>query len=330
MLAEARTFDEVRKVRDLAIAARAYAKAHGLGVEARNYAGEIVIEADIRGGQLLQESWEKGERATPSSQKELGSKPTLADLGVTKKQSSDAQAIAAEAEAVRAWMATAKDVAPARAARVARDAKAARERAAKPTPILPVACDFRLGDFRDVLADIPDASIDVILTDPPYPAKFLPLWTDLAMFAKRALTSTGMLVAMSGQANLPDVMVRLGEHLPYRWTIAFLMPGGANVVHARKVHTNWKPVLVYGANDRRLFDVVRSEKADKEHHEWGQSETGMAELLRLVADPGALICDPFVGGGTTAIVAMAARCSFIGAEIEPAVYATARARLAAS
>lgn len=332
MLAEARTLEDVRQVRDLAEAARVYAKAHGLGEEARRYAGVIVVEADIRQGEILREMAESGERhAGHGDQKSESQKgiPKLADLNTTPKRSSDAQALAAEADAVRKWMAKAKDVAPTRAARVARDAKAKRERNEKPPPTLPSTCDLRLGDFREVLADIPDGSIDVILTDPPYPAQFLPLWSDLAILAKRVLKPTGMLVAMSGQANLPDVMARLGEHLTYRWVIAFLMPGAANVVHARKVHTNWKPVLVYGASDRRLFDIVRSEKADKDHHDWGQSESGTAELLRLVAGPGATICDPFVGGGTTAVVALANNSSFIGAEIDPDVYAVARMRLAA-
>jgi len=58
-----------------------------------------------------------------------------------------------------------------RAARVARDAKAERERKEKPPTVLPPTCDLRPGDFSIVLADVPDASVDVILTDPPYPAK---------------------------------------------------------------------------------------------------------------------------------------------------------------
>ena len=329
MLAEARTLEDVRQVRDLAVAARAYAKAHGLGEEARKYAGMIVVEADIRRGEILREMAENGERSDGGrTSTKTGLVPTLADLNTTKKESAAAQVLADEAEAVRGWMATARDVAPSRAARVARDAKAKRDRGTRPSPTLPTTCDLRLGDFREVLTDLPDASMDVILTDPPYPAEFLPLWSDLAVFAKRVLKPTGMLVAMSGQANLPAVMNRLSEHLAYRWVIAFLMPGAANVVHARKVHTNWKPVLVYGSSHRRLFDSVRSDQADKEHHEWGQSESGMAELLRIVADPGAMICDPFVGGGTTALVAIAGGCSFIGAEIDPDAYAKARQRLA--
>lgn len=188
--------------------------------------------------------------------------------------------------------------------------------------------DIRLGDFREVLADIPDGSVDLILTDPPYPAEFLPLWSDLAIFAKRVLSPSGVLAAMSGQTHLPGVFQRLGEHLTYRWTMAYLMSGSANVVHARRVSTMWKPVLVYGSSDRRLHDVATSKAADKEFHGWGQSESGFYDLISLLADPGAVVCDPFLGGGTTAVVAAARGCHFIGAEVDEAVFATAKARLA--
>lgn len=201
----------------------------------------------------------------------------------------------------------------------------------RPEPERPVdlLADIRLGDFRAVLADIPDGSLDLILTDPPYPAEFLPLWTDLAKFAAVKLAPHGMLAAMSGQIHLPEVYARLGEHLTYRWTMAYLMAGAANVVHARRVSTMWKPVLVYGSSGRRLHDVATSKAADKDFHGWGQSETGMYDLLRLLADPGATVCDPFVGGGTTAVVAQAHGCHFVGAEIDEGTYRTATKRLAA-
>lgn len=200
----------------------------------------------------------------------------------------------------------------------------------RPEPERPteLRLDVRLGDFREILADVPDGSIDLILTDPPYPAEFLPLWTGLGQFAARVLAPHGVLAAMSGQTHLPEVYRRLGEHLTYRWTMAYLMSGSANVVHARRVSTMWKPVLIYGSSERRLHDVATSKAADKDYHGWGQSETGMYDLLRLLADPGATVLDPFLGGGTTAVVAQAHGCHFIGAELEREAYETALVRLA--
>lgn len=213
-----------------------------------------------------------------------------------------------------------------RAERVIRD-EVARAHVASTTHTPPAHCDLRLGDFREVLASLPDASVDIILTDPPYPGEYLPLWSDMAALAVRVLKPTGMLAAMSGQTYLPEVMQRLGEHLQYRWTMSYLMGGAANVVHARRVSTQWKPILVYGASDQRFHDVVRSDAGDKEHHHWGQSESGMAQLVRQLAQPGQLICDPFTGAGTTAVVALEYGCSFVGAEIDEQHYRTALARV---
>ena len=329
MLAEARSLDDFKVVRDLALTAQQYARKRGLGLEAQNTAGVIAAEAAIREGEVLKQMAEAGERmARGDAMSQNGT--SLPDLGITRKEASESMALFDQADAVRDAAAKSKagnkPVTLGRLARVARDA-AANARPSPLVPDLPATCDLRLGDFREVLAAVPDASVDVILTDPPYPAEFLPLWDSLGRFAKRVLKPGGLLVAMSGQLHLPEVMPLLGASLPYRWTIAYLMPGAAAVVHARKVNTMWKPVLVYGGSERRLFDVVRSDGAAKSHHGWGQSESGFAELLRLVADPGQTICDPFTGGGTTAVVALAAGCPFVGAEIDKATYEMARRRL---
>jgi len=332
MLAEARSLDDFKVVRDLALTAQQYARKRGLGLEAQNTAGVIAAEAAIREGEVLKRMREGGERATggnPPAESQNGILH-LGELGISAKEASESVALFEQADVVREAAAKSKagnkPVTLGRLARIARDAKA-KARAKPEISGLPATCDLRLGDFREVLADVPDGSVDVVLTDPPYPAEFLPLWGDLGVFARRVLKPNGLLVAMSGQLHMPEVIPLLGASLPYRWTIAYLMPGAAKVVHARKVNTMWKPVLVYGGNGRRLFDVARSETADKTHHGWGQSETGMAEILRLVADPGQTICDPFTGGGTTAVVALAAGCPFVGAEIDKATYEMARRRL---
>ncbi len=93
MLAEARTLDEVRQIRDLAEAARAYAKAAGLGDEAIGYASAIKLDAERKAGQVLADMKAKGERAAGRPEKQ--SPPvTLPDLGVTPMQSSRWQALA--------------------------------------------------------------------------------------------------------------------------------------------------------------------------------------------------------------------------------------------
>lgn len=52
-LAEAKTLNEIKQIRDLAAAAEAYTKAAKLGIRAQNHAGEIKLRAERKAGELL-------------------------------------------------------------------------------------------------------------------------------------------------------------------------------------------------------------------------------------------------------------------------------------
>jgi len=55
MLAESRTLPEVKKIRDIAKAAKVYARAAHLGHEAQNYAAEIALLAERKAGDMFAE-----------------------------------------------------------------------------------------------------------------------------------------------------------------------------------------------------------------------------------------------------------------------------------
>ena len=187
-------------------------------------------------------------------------------------------------------------------------------------------------DLRDHVA--PD-SVDIILTDPPYKPDSLSCYKDLAEFAAHALKPGGVLLALAGTSHLPQVMEYLcnTEGLTYHWTINYLMPGGNLRFHTRAVRMGWKPVvwLVKGQSDGTdRFDVVEAPalaQQDTRFHEWGQNEGGFQKLLDLFAFPGQMVCDPFLGGGTTAVVARRNGCRFIGADVDPHCLDTTMARL---
>lgn len=188
--------------------------------------------------------------------------------------------------------------------------------------------DLRVGDFREVLADLTD--VDAIITDPPYPKEYLPLLDDLAAFAERALRPSGVMAVMMGQSYLPEVFARLNGKLPYLWTIAYLTPGGQAVqMWDRKVNTFWKPVLVYGTTADWFGDVTKSEvnDNDKRHHHWGQSASGMVDIVQRLTKPGAHIVDPFLGAGTTALAARANGCHFTGCDVDPEFVTRSQERL---
>ena len=73
-------------------------------------------------------------------------------------------------------------------------------------------------DFREL--KINTGTIDLILTDPPYPAEFLHLWKDLFIMAKKVLKPNGFLIAYSGQMYLDKIFQFANEAgLDYYWMI---------------------------------------------------------------------------------------------------------------
>lgn len=203
-----------------------------------------------------------------------------------------------------------------RAERIVRE-NATEARRNEPVEPITLADDITIlhGDFRQVLpVEKFTAAGATIITDPPYPREFLPLWGDLARFGLG--WGCDALVAMSGQFLLPEVMEQInsardpftGDAWHYRWCGAYLTSGPATRVHVPKVGTSWKPILVFDCAAEREFlttDVFRSTGDDKDHHHWGQNENGIAALVEAFTKPGDTVVDPFLGGGTTAVVCRA-------------------------
>lgn len=188
--------------------------------------------------------------------------------------------------------------------------------------------DFRLGDFEKVLADIPDGSIDCIITDPPYPYEFIDTWSKLSLFAKRVLKPNGYCITYSGQMNLPEVIKRMSENLDYYWTFAVYHEGQTQIVNGVNLICRWKPVLIYQNGKKKLpntfQDYFISEKREKDGHDWQQSKSGVSYLIEMFTNEGDSIIDPFAGSGTTLIVGRKMNRNVIGAEIDEQSYNIAK------
>lgn len=178
-------------------------------------------------------------------------------------------------------------------------------------------------DISDTLKHVEAGSVDWVVTDPPYPEEFVPLFGVLGKMAAKVLKPGGGLLCMSGQIHLPEVMSLLAKsELSYQWTLAYLTPGGQAVqIHPRKVNTFWKPIFWFTKGTYKgnwIGDVTKSDvnANEKMHHHWGQSESGMYDLMKRFVKPGDVVLDPFLGGGTTGVVALELGCKFIGIDTD--------------
>ena len=171
--------------------------------------------------------------------------------------------------------------------------------------------NIRHCSMQDILSD-KTLKIDAIITDPPYVKESLHLFEELAKLSK----DIPLVAVMTGQYYLPEIMESMCKYLKYRWTFAYLTPGRTNRQYQKKINTAWKPVIIFGESAEWIpIDVVTSNTEDKEFHIWGQSISGFTELIERLTIPGQIVCDPFVGGGTTAIACLKTGRRFVGCDI---------------
>lgn len=96
MLAEATTIQKAKELKDLALTAADWARRKGMGEEAIKHCRSYALMAERRMGEMLATTeLQHGARGVGKSGVTLcNSTPTLAELGVTKRESVDAQTLA--------------------------------------------------------------------------------------------------------------------------------------------------------------------------------------------------------------------------------------------
>ena len=192
-------------------------------------------------------------------------------------------------------------------------------------------CRLFVADIRAGLKELENESVDFLITDPPYPREYIPLYGDLSLLASRVLKPGGSLIVMIGQSYMPEVIEQLGRYMSYYWVMPYLTPGyGSPILFQKRVNTFWKPVLWYVKGEYKgdyIGDVLRSPESDKRFHEWGQSLGGMLDIVERLTNPGDVILDPFLGGGTTGAAAVIKGRKFIGTDIEAKNVEISRTRI---
>ena len=174
-----------------------------------------------------------------------------------------------------------------------------------------------LGDCLEVMRDMPDKSVDAVITDPPYPnegKKTANMWDDKIM----------------AKVKLPNVKQLIFWHALYEFPLDYT-----------GVHIWWKPngqsaywyERIFERNGGKRCKVYRIPIINYETlPEWTPHPTQKPLLLikKLILEntnEGDTIFDPFMGSGTTGVACVQTGRNFIGIEIDPDYFAIAEKRI---
>jgi site-specific DNA-methyltransferase (adenine-specific) len=189
------------------------------------------------------------------------------------------------------------------------------------------------GDCRILGRDVPDNSVDLVFADPPYLKEYIHLYGWLAEWSARVLKPEGFLLAYSGNYWKAAVMNHLNAHLDYFYDFVVLHAGPGSMLWNRQVVARAKSILAYQPKGQHnkprvpALGAYNGVKWSKQYHKWGQDEGEARYYIDCFSSEGDLVMDPFIGGGTTAVVCKMLGRKFLGYEIEPESAEIARDRL---
>lgn len=187
------------------------------------------------------------------------------------------------------------------------------------------------GDARELGDKVEPESIDLILTDPPYPKEYLGLYEWLGEFAARTLKPGCYLMAYGAGEYMPQHLNLLAAGgLDYFWVDALLHSGGYPRMWHKRLMSAYKPVYIFtkGTPTRRPWRATAFKgNQDKRFHEWGQGMNYFLKAIEMLTESGDLVCDPFVGGGAVAAACIASGRRYLAFENDPETASRARSRL---
>lgn len=214
--------------------------------------------------------------------------------------------------------------------------KLIEEAANSPTIKLPEGTKLIHGDFREVCKNIPDNSIDLIFTDPPYDKESLPIYKDLAKVAERILKEGGSLVTYIGEYALDEIIVDIkNAGLKFWYQIIVELGGQHQLLFGHGVYVLAKPLLWFvkgsrRAEPRKTFpNLVKSQPPDKGLHDkdWDQSPVEAEHVIDGCTVENQIVLDPMMGSGTTGIATLNLKRKFIGIEIDKDRFEIAKANI---
>lgn len=129
--------------------------------------------------------------------------------------------------------------------------------------------------------------------------------------------------------------------LTYYWDYSFRMQGAQTGIVWKHSPAGNKPIvirtksmLIYSkgksisrTSTADLVDALDGGQNWKRFHRWGQSAAVARYYIDCFTSEDDLICDPFIGGGSTALACQMINRRFVGCDLDPAALLMSRANI---
>jgi len=214
---------------------------------------------------------------------------------------------------------------------------------------------LKLGSCFDLIKEIPNDSIDLILTDPPYAKQSLlqPLTNVqreiLAKEFKRVLKRTGNLVIFCGMYDKWDWYNILSKYFHFIEELVWVYPNPTTIRFVKRKFVPAHDTILWFAKSEKDYyfeptpphgltwfkencfsGFIRkfSENLPKEKLNTTPKPLAISDILvRKLCPPDGVVLDPFCGTGTFGLSAQKFGCKFIGFEIDREIFNIAKRRL---
>ncbi len=203
---------------------------------------------------------------------------------------------------------------------------------------IPESIIIHHGDFRTVCNDkIPDNSVSLILTDPPYSKQELPIYKDLADMALNKLKPSGFFVALVGTMYLPTVMNYCANAgLEYHWTGVIKFMKDRNKVWNRRIWGCVRFFIMFQKPPRNYSsikfcnDYLKSEAKEKNYFTHQKTISDAQYLISRFTVAGDTVLEPFGGVGTIPLACLKEGRKCIAIELDKKRIKVIKARIADS
>jgi site-specific DNA-methyltransferase (adenine-specific) len=189
------------------------------------------------------------------------------------------------------------------------------------------------GDCLERMKEIPDGSVDMILTDPPYGTTACkwdsiiplePMWEQL----KRVIKPNGAIVMTASQPFTTTLISSNMKMFKYCWVWDKKKGGNIQVLKWQpyKIHED---VVVF-SNDKHPKSILEVSNANQKGkvHPTQKPVALMEYLIKTYTNESETVLDFTMGSGSTGVAAKNLNRKFIGIEMDEAYFNIAKERIA--